>query len=71
MFSVIIVYVCFSVTCDAKANPFPEPKADPDSLWDKLPALQKLHAARKAQSLNPIQSFILPTQGSVNIYHNT
>ena len=68
---VIILHMCLSVTfSDAKPNPIPEPKANPDALWDKLPALQKFHAAGKLLSLNPIQSFISPTQGSVNIYYN-
>ena len=67
----VTVILCLFVNCDAKANPIPEPNADPEALWDKLPALQKYHAAGKLLSLKPIQSFISPTQGSVNMYHIT
>ena len=60
---ILVSYMCRYVTCDADAEPDPDPNADPDALWDKLPALQKYHAAGKVLSLNPKQSFISPTQG--------
>jgi hypothetical protein len=68
MLIIILFYTCISVKCDADPNANPGPNADPDALWDKLPALQKAHGAGKLHSLRPIQSFISPTQGNTIIY---
>ena len=61
---VIFIDLCVFVRCDAKANPNADASAEPDSLWDKLPFLQKFHNAGKKLSLQPIQSFFSPTQGN-------
>ena len=64
MLIIILFYSCISVKCDADPKANPEANADPDALWDKLPALQKFHGAGKLVSINPIKSFISPTQGN-------
>ena len=54
------------VTCNAEAEPDPEADANPDALWDKLPALQEFHAAEKLLSMKPKQSLISSSQGMIN-----
>ena len=54
------------VTCNAEAEPGPEADANPDALWDKLPALQEFHAAEKLLSMKPKQSLISSSQGMIN-----
>ena len=54
------------VTCNAEAKPGPEADANPDALWDKLPALQEFHASGKLLSMKPKQSLISSSQGKRN-----
>ena len=57
--------MCISVVrCNADADSNPEPNADPDALWDKLPALQNYHADANAPTSNPLQSFTSLRKGN-------
>ena len=59
MLIILLLYMmCILVVrCNADADSNPESKADPEALWDKLPALQTYHASRDIHTSNPSQSF--------------
>ena len=63
---ITISYMSMYVTCNAEAEPGPEADANPDALWDKLPALQEFHAAEKLLSMKPKQSLISSSKGMTN-----
>ena len=66
MLIILIVYMmCISVVrCNADADSNPEPKADPDALWDKLPVLQNYNSAGNVPTINPLQSFTSLRKGN-------
>ena len=55
------------VRCNADADSNPESKADPDALWDKLPALQSYHSSGDTHSSNPLQSFTSLKTGNLDL----
>ena len=66
IFVIAMSYMSIYVTSNAEAEPGPVADANPDALWDKLPALQEFHAAGKLLSMKPKQSLISSSQGIIN-----
>ena len=66
IFVIAMSYMSIYVTCNAEAEPGPVADANPNALWDKLPALQEFHAAGKLLSMKPKQSLTSSSQGMIN-----
>ena len=67
LFTVLCLNLCLLTKAEAEADASPDADAaaNPDPLWDKLPSLQRFHAAGKKLALKPIQGFATPKSGNV------